>query len=614
MSHSFIKFNDERIDPFKKELLNDLVKLLLNDSEYEIVFGKHGYIDPVNKVLFTPFKWRHRKDEFRLLKGEVVIQAMQYNTEQPGIFEDVIKLIQNEELQFPKLFFQIYLAMETYRSVSLCQKHYSNGQDLLNIYINHVKNDAKKRIIALQNSGRIVDQHIAFVIWYLFKDTDEMTSSHINIESSVEFDIDRIVLSLKNVKHLNSEDSFNYTYALYHVISKEVNKDGWEEFFHRPKTFEYINQLQKNQSKEISDSDDSNDVSDKTKIKQEARKQDEAYLEMEVDSENSINANDANRSGDSTDDMTEVTLGRGQQTKDESTSIELDTNEHDKNSINKNAILIEEKIDSDIKAQLEYDQALNNVKSSINELATVMNKLLDKKHSDKRTHLSKGKLGKDLIPLVTKESIHVFDKRDQPSREIDATFTLLIDASYSMENKLEYVKDCVILFVEVLKRLNIKHEVYSFYEDTFESDDKQQPNYMHQFIDYNESLYSKPNASIMNIKAHDDNRDGYIIRKTVEKMKYRTEKNKFILLFSDGEPSAFDYADDGIVDTYYAVNEANEERIQIINLFIDDGPIEESIQQTIQNIYKHNAIFIDNLDNLSDYVYSTLKKLLIYSI
>ena len=118
----------------------------------------------------------------------------------------------------------------------------------------------------------------------------------------------------------------------------------------------------------------------------------------------------------------------------------------------------------------------------------------------------------------------------------------------------------------------------------------------------------------MNIKAHDDNRDGYIIRKTVEKMKYRTEKNKFILLFSDGEPSAFDYADDGIVDTYYAVNEANEERIQIINLFIDDGPIEESIQQTIQNIYKHNAIFIDNLDNLSDYVYSTLKKLLIYSI
>ena len=62
MSHSFIKFNDERIDPFKKELLNDLVKLLLNDSEYEIVFGKHGYIDPVNKVLFTPFKWRHRKD------------------------------------------------------------------------------------------------------------------------------------------------------------------------------------------------------------------------------------------------------------------------------------------------------------------------------------------------------------------------------------------------------------------------------------------------------------------------------------------------------------------------------------------------------------------------
>ena len=66
--------------------------------------------------------------------------------------------------------------------------------------------------------------------------------------------------------------------------------------------------------------------------------------------------------------------------------------------------------------------------------------------------------------------INYFIKQDL-SKTFDATFTLLIDASASMFDKMEETIKGVVLFHETLKALNVKHEILAFNEDAFDSDD-----------------------------------------------------------------------------------------------------------------------------------------------
>ena len=62
----------------------------------------------------------------------------------------------------------------------------------------------------------------------------------------------------------------------------------------------------------------------------------------------------------------------------------------------------------------------------------------------------------------------------------------------------------------------------------------------------------------MQLREEEDNRDGYIIRIVSEKLAKRPEKHKFLLVFTDGEPSALDYQQDGILDTHEAVKLARK--------------------------------------------------------
>lgn len=60
----------------------------------------------------------------------------------------------------------------------------------------------------------------------------------------------------------------------------------------------------------------------------------------------------------------------------------------------------------------------------------------------------------------------------------------------------------------------------------------------------------------MQLEAQEDNRDGFSIRHVTKKLISRSEKNKFLLVFSDGQPAASGYDQNGIVDTYQAVAQA----------------------------------------------------------
>lgn len=207
----------------------------------------------------------------------------------------------------------------------------------------------------------------------------------------------------------------------------------------------------------------------------------------------------------------------------------------------------------------------------------------------------------------------MFYKKQDLSQSFDATFTLLVDASASMQDKMEETIKGVVLFHETLKSLNVKHEILAFNEDAFDADEANQPNIIDEIITYNRSMMDKDGPRIMALEPQDDNRDGVAIRIGSERLMRRSHNQRFLIVFSDGEPSAYNYSQDGILDTYEAVETARKMGIEVFNVFLSQEPITEDIEQTIHNIYGQYALFVEGVENLPSQLSPLLKKLLLKS-
>ena len=201
----------------------------------------------------------------------------------------------------------------------------------------------------------------------------------------------------------------------------------------------------------------------------------------------------------------------------------------------------------------------------------------------------------------------LFYKKQDLSKSFDATFTLLVDASASMFDKMEETIKGVVLFHETLKSLNVKHEILAFNEDAFDSDETRQPNIIDEIINYDYSTLERSAPRIMSLHPQDDNRDGVAIRIGSERLLRRSHNQRFLIVFSDGEPSAYNYSQDGILDTYEAVEMSRKYGIEVFNVFLSQDPITEEIEQTIHNIYGQYAIFVEGVENLPSHLSPLLK-------
>src|SRR5699024_12235720 len=84
------------------------------------------------------------------------------------------------------------------------------------------------------------------------------------------------------------------------------------------------------------------------------------------------------------------------------------------------------------------------------------------------------------------------------------------------------------------------------------------PNYLYEHLDFDRSRHYYP-ISLLDIEASGDNRDGFVFRHEIDILSRRMEKDKFMIIFSDGLPSAEQYNQSGVIDTHEAVNEARSE-------------------------------------------------------
>ncbi|MBP1969092.1 nitric oxide reductase activation protein [Virgibacillus natechei] len=282
---------------------------------------------------------------------------------------------------------------------------------------------------------------------------------------------------------------------------------------------------------------------------------------------------------------------------------------------NKHAVAIVKKAESPSREDhVTYQKAVNTIQSHKRKLASTIEKVLEHKRNAPRKDLVMGRLSKKLLPAITDENPRLFYKKNEESKEIDAVFTLLVDCSASMHNKMDETKKGIILFHEVLNQLKIPHSIIGFWEDANDVKESYQPNYFHNIHSFTDSFYQNRGARIMQLEPEEDNRDGFSIRIITEELAARREKHKFLLVFSDGEPAAANYDQNGIIDTNVAVSEARKKGIDVIGMFLADGEIDEREDLTMKNIYGKERLMIPSVDELPEHFAPLLKKLLLRTI
>ncbi|WP_028401078.1 vWA domain-containing protein [Ectobacillus panaciterrae] len=269
------------------------------------------------------------------------------------------------------------------------------------------------------------------------------------------------------------------------------------------------------------------------------------------------------------------------------------------------------------KPRTDEKAAYQVIKSLVNKDVKELKKTIEKTIENKtNAHTEKfyGRLGKKFLRIYTEKQPRMFYKKGQESKELDVAFHLLIDCSGSMYNKMEETKKSVVLFHEALKSLKIPHAISGFWEDASNAKKEYKPNVIHEVITYQNSGIPSIGPEIMQLREEEDNRDGYIIRIVSEALAKRWEKHKFLLIFTDGEPSALDYNQDGILDTHEAVKLARKSGLDVIGIFIEEGEVKEETYQLMKNIYNHHFLVANHAEDLRLKIKPLLKKLLLKTI
>ncbi|KRE49511.1 hypothetical protein ASG85_24175 [Paenibacillus sp. Soil724D2] len=225
-----------------------------------------------------------------------------------------------------------------------------------------------------------------------------------------------------------------------------------------------------------------------------------------------------------------------------------------------------------------------------------------------------GRLDKRLTRAVTQEMPRLFYKKRAPVPQLDAAFALLVDCSASMYDKMDETKLGLVLFHETLRDLRIPHEIVGFWEDADRVTEQEAPNLFQVAVDFGSSLASASGAALMQLEPQQDNRDGFAIRRMTERLLRRTERQRILLVFSDGEPSAANYNDVGILDTYEAVLHARRQGIEVISIFLASGVVHETERMAMRNMYGRSSIVVPNVEELAEQLVPILRKLLLKSI
>ncbi|GGB06143.1 VWA domain-containing protein [Macrococcus hajekii] len=612
MSEKFILFNDETIDASQLMILTDLAQLIMEDNEVKVGFQKFGYYDPLDKVLNVSFKWKHRSDldELYALKSDCLLYGLGYFDMEQSAIHDLL----SEDVIFTKFRNQLFMLIEEYRLQKIILTKRPAAEKYFLTRMRLKKNQNSSQIKVYQTKKMPTD------LLFLKVEEAVLHENILNLTSDFGDEIDGLLRQrLTGLFDLKStQDSVDLTMSILYITEDILKKDMLNDYYYLPvKLLEDIKRFKETKSTELSGQDASEgtlETEDVLAKNSNTSTESGSYMQTEISEGQNSRMNSGNsREGDASDEPSDIMTGRGKSTSRQLDGEGLDLSEQ---LGNENRAVRTEWRKPRITAttRQRYGLVQQQVMSEVKKLTHIIQKTIAHQNTNARRQLAMGRLDKKLVNWFLDDQKRVFYKDDQQSKELDATFTLLVDASYSMDDKLEETKKGIVLFHETLKQLMIRHEVIAFNEDTFSSDQREQLNIFDYLIDYQNSLSPAVGAGIETITAQDDNRDGLAIRIAGEMIKRRSEQQKFLIVFSDGEPSAFQYESNGIIDTHEAVLNLRREGVFVINIFLSQTAIPEAVENTIKNIYNDYCVFVEGVENLPYVVSPLLKKLLLQSL
>ncbi|UIF34923.1 hypothetical protein KP715_04240 [Staphylococcus aureus] len=627
MSDRFIKFNDEQLDAKQVMMLQDLARLLLKNEQTQVKIQKFPYYNPVQNVLITSWFWSHRPSHIEMagLKTDVMLAAYGYHMMDVQIVNEVV---QDKTFKHPKFYQQLFKLLEDMRVLNSIKVERPSTAKLIDLRLDTRISYTESQIKVYRTKTQYTD------LLFLYLEHAFLSQDFFDIPS-IHSDLDDILVNMflylpNFFQNQNSEDNMYMKTNIDDDVD-DILQENAKEYVVRAKTLyntlasPEFDDLKRTDASQVDGQDDTSEDDDNESEKADSKSADSeskggAYLEMELhEGQNSETlGNDEAREGDATDDMTDMMTKKGKGSNDtlnreegdavgQSQAFQLD-------GVNKNVEIKWQIPEIEPQYVLEYQESKQDVQYEIKDLIQIIKKTIEREQRDARFNLTKGRLQKDLINWFIDDQYKLFYKKQDLSKSFDATFTLLIDASASMHDKMAETKKGVVLFHETLKALNIKHEILSFSEDAFDSDEHAQPNIINEIINYDYSTFEKDGPRIMALEPQDDNRDGVAIRVASERLMRRNQHQRFLIVFSDGEPSAFNYSQDGIIDTYEAVEMSRKFGIEVFNVFLSQDPITEDVEQTIHNIYGQYAIFVEGVAHLPGHLSPLLKKLLLKSL
>ncbi|MCA1058573.1 hypothetical protein LCL96_06480 [Rossellomorea aquimaris] len=638
--HRFIQFNDENIDSFLVMEMADLTKTLSRNADMNLKYGPFSYLDHKEETVYVSHFWDHRKreEEVHGLKSDVYLRTIGnlFETDNDEVRKYIEKVKSTSVPRFAK---QLFVIGEETRLEEICKSKRPGTKKPFEtrrkLYRQHF--DAQLKVNLTKSVFTDALFNSIFLLLHAQSPLEQPVSINEDIDMAMPFIHGQITRFFETG---STRDVVKVALEIVEVVDEIVRKDMLNEYFHLPEdvyetvdpfneTFDDLKRKDPLQNQDIleEESTGEEEVMDEEfrTWHRETSDKGESFLQFDLDQGSQSDLmGEGVREGDDGDQALAMVQGSAQDTDREqyhnvkAQEMEREESGGGESEYGKdNRFAVPHFITPAVPTSEEKD-SYNHNKGLIapyqKKLQKMIEKTLEHKRIQPRTDLHFGRLNKKLLRFITDDNPRLFYKKQNPSSEIDAVFSLLVDCSGSMYDKMDQTKLGITLFHESLKSIRVPHEVVGFWEDTNRATKTSQPNYMNPVLNFYTSLKPGSGSEIMQLQPEEDNRDGFAIRLMTERILMRNEKQKFLLVFSDGEPAAMEYEQNGIVDTHEAVLDARKKGIEVINVFLANGEIDDAQRATIQNIYGNYSILVSDVEELPEVLFPLLRKLLYKSI
>ncbi|EIT86788.1 von Willebrand factor A [Fictibacillus macauensis ZFHKF-1] len=626
----FLTFAHTKIDSFLQMELLDLARSLSRDKKLKVEFSYHSYCNRTGGVIHVSQFWMPYADEIARpgLKSDVYLRAFgsYYYSDAAAISNALDEIKGSEHANFLK---HLLLLFEDIRLEALCVANRPGMKAAFEVrrktLATHYQRQFKQHVV----QKRQLDALFCFLFARVY----------------------RRLLSLETLAPLFHElapflqklHEASSTSEMVHVlpeISQRLKQAGVKDMetsylsFHesQPTDETWKDLLREDDLQSVRPDDTTHEASEEGTVREEmpswheeTSSPHESFLQFDLEQGTATDLLGEGERQAESGDQAYGAVQSGTQTKKGNNFDQQDaaSNEQGKpalgeqpifryGELNRYATFKErEPVTPSLEEVVTYRELKKDIQPSVHRLQQSFLKTLQHKKNTPMSDLHFGRLSqKKLTTLITEKNPRLFYKVAESPKELDAVFTLLVDCSASMFDKMEETHKAIVLFHETLKAVSLPHSVIGFWEDAADATKEEQPNYFQEVLSFTSSTQSQAGPEILQLEPQEDNRDGYAIRKAAEALLRRSEKQKFLLVFSDGEPAAFDYEDHGVRDTHEAVMETRKKGIETLGMYIANGHVTEEENQLMRNIYGNHQVVVPSASELVSYLVPILRRLL----